>query len=79
MDLKAFYRVPAGYEAEGFVSCVPGIKSVFMAGPEYQGKETRVFAWYGVPENRASDEKLPGIVLVHGGLGTAFAEWVKRR
>ena len=78
MDLKAFYQVPAVYEAEGFVSCVPGIKSVFMAGPEYQGKETRVFAWYGVPENSASDEKLPGIVLVHGGLGTAFAEWVKR-
>ena len=78
MDLKAFYRVPAVYEAEGFESCVPGIKSVFMAGPEYQGKETRVFAWYGVPENSASGEKLPGIVLVHGGLGTAFAEWVKR-
>ena len=78
MDFKRFYQVPVVYEAEGFESCVPGIKSVFMAGPEYQGKETRVFAWYGVPETGDADEELPGIVLVHGGLGTAFVEWVKR-
>ena len=78
MDFKAFYKVPAVTEAEGYQSVVPGIKAVFLAGPEYQGKETRVFAWYGVPETAASDVKLPGIVLVHGGLGTAFAEWVKR-
>lgn len=77
MDFTAFYQVPAVYEAEGFQSAVPGIKSVFLAGPQYQGKETRVFAWYGVPESGSSDAKLPGIVLVHGGLGTAFAEWVK--
>ena len=77
MDFTAFYQVPAVYEAEGFQSAVPGIKSVFLAGPQYQGKETRVFAWYGVPESGSSDAKLPGIVLVHGGLGTAYSEWVK--
>ena len=78
MDFSAFYQVPATFEAEGFQSAVPGVKAVFLAGPAYQGKETRVFAWYGVPETAASDVKFPGIVLVHGGLGTAFAEWVKR-
>ena len=78
MDFTAFYKVPVVYEAEGFQSLVPGIKPVFLAGPEYHGKETRVFAWYGVPETAASDVKLPGIVLVHGGGGTAFVEWVKR-
>ena len=78
MDFSDFYSVPAVYEAEGFQSATAGVKAVFLAGPQYQGKETRVFAWYGVPETAASDVKVPGIVLVHGGLGTAFAEWVKR-
>ena len=78
MDFSAFFDVPAVYEAEGFQSATTGVKAVFLAGPQYQGKETRVFAWYGMPETAASDVKVPGIVLVHGGLGTAFAEWVKR-
>ena len=78
MDFSVFYKVPAVFEAEGFQSAVPGVNGVFLAGPAYQGRETRVFAWYGIPETAASDVKVPGIVLVHGGLGTAFAEWVKR-
>ena len=77
MDFSAFYQVPATFEADGFQSMIPGVKAVFLAGPEYQGKTTRVFAWYGVPETTASDVKVPGIVLVHGGCGTAFVEWVK--
>ena len=78
MDFSAFYQVPATFDAEGFQSAVPGVKAIFLAGPKYRGKETRVFAWYGVPEAAASDVKMPGIVLVHGGLGTAFVDWVKR-
>ncbi len=50
-------------------------KPVFFTGPEFQGKQTRVFAWLGVPEIK-DGAKIPGIVLVHGGGGTAFEEWV---
>ena len=78
MDFSAFYQVPASFAAEGFQSAVPGVKAVFLAGPQFEGKETRIFAWYGVPETDASDVKFPGIVLVHGGMATAYAEWVKR-
>ncbi|RME93457.1 MAG: dipeptidyl aminopeptidase, partial [Verrucomicrobia bacterium] len=42
----------------------------------YQGRPTKVFAWLGYPTNRTG--RLPGIVLVHGGGGTAFKEWVER-
>jgi dienelactone hydrolase len=35
-----------------------------------------VFAWVGLPANRSG--KVPGMVLVHGGGGTAFKEWVKK-
>jgi cephalosporin-C deacetylase-like acetyl esterase len=57
------------------------MRGLFYAGEPYQGNATRVFAWYATPGtlagDPAKDKNLPGIVLVHGGGGTAFAEWVK--
>src|ERR1700724_1833150 len=41
----------------------------------YQGKPTRVFAYYAEPEK--IDGKLPAMVLIHGGGGTAFSEWAQ--
>ena len=70
-DLKA----PPAVHAEGFVEAGP-IKPLFFEGLPYQGKSTRVFAWLGLPANRT--DKVPGVVLVHGGGGTAFKEWVKK-
>jgi len=42
-------------------------------------KKTKVFAYIGFPEKYRPTEnnKMPGIVLVHGGGGHAFAKWVK--
>jgi cephalosporin-C deacetylase-like acetyl esterase len=52
----------------------PGVKAIWFAGLPYLGKPTRVFAYYGAPAHQAG---LPAMVLVHGGGGTAFAEWVR--
>ncbi len=52
-----------------------GIRPVFYEGMPFEGKPTRVFAWVGVPLNAAGS--VPGIVLVHGGGGTAYRDWVK--
>lgn len=52
------------------------VKAIFYDGLSWKGKKTEVFAWYGVPENKHS-KKLPAMVLIHGGGGTAFAEWVR--
>ena len=41
----------------------------------YKGKPTRVFAYYAQPDK--IDGKLPAMVLIHGGGGTAFAEWAQ--
>ena len=49
--------------------------AIFFEGVPWRGKPTRVFAWYGFPANKTG--KVPGIVLVHGGGGTAFADWVR--
>lgn len=52
------------------------IKAIFFAGPPYQGKPTRVFAWLGIPKVKNGGH-VPGMVLVHGGGGTAFEYWVR--
>ncbi len=76
-DFERFFAVPETFEAEGFQAAETGVKSVFLAGPDYNGEPTRIFAWYGVPEDASKENPVPGIVLVHGGLGTAYAPWVK--
>lgn len=53
------------------------IRSLLYSGEPYQGKPTRVFAYYGTPDNVQSGGKHPAMVLVHGGGGAAFREWVE--
>ena len=73
-DLDVLSRPPHSVPAEGYNE--PGVRAVFFDGPPYQGQPTRVFAWIGLP-NLKPGEKAPGMVLVHGGGGTAFASWVR--
>ena len=54
-----------------------GVKALYYDGPSYKGKPTKVFAYYGLPAGLKKGEKVPAMVLVHGGGGTAFAEWVR--
>lgn len=49
----------------------------FLEGEPFHGRETWCFAYYGVPEWATPTHPAPGIVLVHGGLGTAYPEWVR--
>lgn len=54
------------------------VHSLTYAGEKYQGRETEVFAFYASPTTlgeKTSAKKFPGVVLIHGGGGTAFAEW----
>ncbi len=55
-----------------------GTKGIFFTSPiKYNGKPTRVAAYIGFPEGASAQNKVPAIVLVHGGLGTAIPQWVK--
>ncbi len=67
-------RAPEARPAPGFRA--DGVEAVFYDGLPWKGKPTRVFAWIGVPEP-VPGRKVPGIVLVHGGGGTAFDAWVR--
>ena len=54
--------------------------SLTYEGELFNDKPTEVFAYYASPatldKNRSADEQYPGIVLIHGGGGTAFRVWV---
>lgn len=66
---------PKTYPAEGFAPAGQ-VHALFYDALPWKGKPTRVFAWIGLPAGRTS--KVPGIVLVHGGGGTAYKEWVQK-
>lgn len=55
------------------------IQSLIYEGEEINGEGTEVFGFYASPKTfgrKSTDETFPGIVLIHGGGGTAFADWV---
>ena len=57
------------------------IKSLILEGPAYQDlSKTEVFAFYATPGSIRGEQdiqgSLPAVVCLHGGGGTAFAEWV---
>ncbi|QDT54199.1 Carboxylesterase NlhH [Caulifigura coniformis] len=54
------------------------VHSLLYRGEPFQGRDTEVFAFYASPatlRTAKAGERFPGVVLIHGGGGTAFAEW----
>lgn len=73
-DRESLYRTPQVFQAKEYAT--NDVTAIFYEGEPYQGKPTRVFAYYGFPKTDPG-KKVPGIVLVHGGGGSAFVRWVK--
>ena len=75
------------WDLDALKSTVPAMKwlrqdvpvhSLTYAGEKYQGKDTEVFAFYASPATLGEGKagaKYPAVVLIHGGGGTAFADW----
>jgi len=54
------------------------VHSLLYTGEPFLGRSTEVFAFYASPAtlgHAAADKPFPAVVLIHGGGGTAFAEW----
>lgn len=73
-NLDKLLHPPKTHSALDFIE--EGVRSLFYDGMPWRGRNTRIFAWYGTPE-RQKGEKVPAMVLVHGGGGSAFAHWVR--
>ena len=54
-----------------------GVEAYFLQSVAYNDAPTQVFAYVGIPATATKDNPVPGVVLVHGGGGTAFCDWVK--
>ena len=72
--IDALFTTPRSHPAPGFEA--DGVRALFFESLPWLGRQTRVFAWYGAPQATAG-EKFPAMVLVHGGGGTAFPDWVR--
>ena len=55
------------------------IRSLTYENEKFEGHTTDVFAFYATPGtisgDTSKDKDLPAVVLIHGGGGTAFAQW----
>jgi dienelactone hydrolase len=69
-NFNALSKAPTLYPVQ---TAEPGVRALYFESVPYQGRATRVFAYYGAPPGK----HLPAMVLIHGGDGTAFAEWVR--
>ncbi|MSU49613.1 MAG: acylamino acid-releasing protein [Opitutus sp.] len=74
-NLTELKRAPA----MRWVEQTGAVHSLLYAGEKFAGRDTEVFAFYASPATLGEARpggKFPGVVLIHGGGGTAFAEWV---
>ncbi len=55
----------------------PRVKAIRFTGLPEGDRETSVFAYLGFPETASTASPVSGMVLVHGGAGHAYAEWVQ--
>jgi len=74
---KAWLAAPAFKDAPDFKG--DDVKAIYFDSLSWQGKPTRVFAWVGMPKPNPQQPqaKVPGMLLIHGGGGTAFDRWVR--
>ena len=80
LELADLDAAPKIFEDAG-APLTDGVRSIYFEGLPWQGKGTRVFALLGLPKTKpgqSSNAPVPGVVLVHGGGGTAFLQWVKK-
>jgi hypothetical protein len=76
-DLSWLLKPPATFAADDLQ--VEGVQSLYYEGVPYEGRPTRIFAYTGFPavDPARPEQKVPAMVLIHGGGGTAFDRWVK--
>ena len=65
------FRLAPGYEHDD-------LQAMFIENENYQGKTTEFFSYFGLPlKAKNSTKKFPAMILLHGGGGTAFDQWVR--
>ena len=72
----SIWQTPESYAEEALDRSEADIRAVWLRS-DYKGAESYAFCYLGVPQGAAADNKKPAVLLLHGGGGTAYWEWVK--
>ena len=75
-NLDKLFAVPK-YETTDTPS-FRGMTGILYQSISYKGKPVQVFACYSAPKGEVPEGGWPAVVCIHGGGGTAFADWVKK-
>lgn len=73
-DAQPVVKEVSMYHPSGEYNSIKAITYDGMPNPE--GK-TKVFAYFGFPKSIKDKNKIPAIILVHGGGGHAYLNWMK--
>ena len=80
--IDELFAAPAFRELDDPVSAWPGLKSLMVSGKGPNDTSAEFFCYYGRPEGPVPEGGFPGVVLAHGGGGTAYPnytkEWIDR-
>lgn len=77
-NFKELEKAPA-YKAATFLdSKFPGLQAILYDGVEVDGVKSPVFAYIGYPEGKAPQGGFPAVLLIHGGGGTAYPNYVRK-
>jgi dienelactone hydrolase len=78
MELDRLFEPPAVLSVNKYEEYnVEGCQALIFEGERFKGKPVSLFAYYSAPAGAPPAAGWPAIVLVHGGGGTAFANYVK--
>ena len=51
------------------------VKALWLEGEPHKGRPTKVFAYVVLPKGASAANRVPGMVLAHGGAGSAYPGW----
>ena len=78
MELGRLYQPPEILSVDKHEEYnVEGCQAIIFEGERFKDKPISLFSYYSAPAGEPPAEGWPAVVLVHGGGGTAFANYVK--
>ncbi|MFA6930669.1 MAG: alpha/beta fold hydrolase [Lentisphaeria bacterium] len=76
-DFSELSQVPQFRESPFADSKCAGLRDLLITGADVDGKRAEFFAYVGYPDTPVPSGGFPGILLIHGGGGTAYPQYMK--
>ena len=77
-NLAELEKAPAARPCEEPESAFPGMEALYLAGRGPEGTAAEFFAYFALPSGPRPAKGWPAVLLVHGGGGTAYPNFVER-